>query len=260
MSILHTVNARFSAAAANYDASAKVQQGAAEKLLALLPEALSPRRMLDLGCGSGQLTRRLRARWPAAEIHAVDVAAGMIAEARRRSTDNTHWSLADISTFSASDPFDLVASNCALHWLYPIEQGLQNVSALVSRGGLLACSVMLQGTLKELHASRRRAAPTKLPTAAMPSRELMETLLWQNGFTVVQARDEEFLETFASAHDALRKIHDQGLTGGALSRGRLPLTRGELAKLEQTYADEFRMSDGSIPATYRVGYFLAEKT
>ena len=261
MTVIRSINARFSAAASGYDSGADVQKEAAAKLVSMMPDLSTSSRILDLGCGSGQLTQRLRARWPHAEIHAVDIAEGMIAEARARTTEDgrLRWIVGNAMTYKDSELFDLVASNCALHWLFPLEAGLRHVASLVARGGTLACSVMLHGTLRELHESRRQASPNKSPLATMPSGELIETLLWQNGLTVVQTSTAERRDSSTSARSVLRTVHNQGFTGGALSRGRLPLTRGEINRLEQIYNEQFRQSDGTVSVTYRVGHFIAEK-
>ncbi|MCT6015934.1 malonyl-[acyl-carrier protein] O-methyltransferase BioC, partial [Pseudomonas aeruginosa] len=47
------VAASFSRAAASYDAVAELQRGVGESLLSALPEGFSPRRWVDLGCGTG---------------------------------------------------------------------------------------------------------------------------------------------------------------------------------------------------------------
>src|SRR5262245_43194213 len=111
MSVIKTINARFSAAAPGYDISAAVQKSAAEKLAALIP-ALTPRHILDIGCGTGQLTCLLRRRWPVSEIVALDAATGMIEQARIRTAGDTQtkWLVADITKFTPATPFDLVAS------------------------------------------------------------------------------------------------------------------------------------------------------
>lgn len=251
-------SARFSAAAPHYDREAGVQRAAARAVLNLVPTDLRPDRILDLGCGSGQLTALLLERWPDAHVVAVDAAPGMIAEAKRRfaGEDRIRWVEADAAQFQPDPPCPLVVSNCALHWLHPLENGLRHTASLVARGGVLACSVMLRGTLRELHAARHRAAPAKPPMALMPSMEYLEAVWSQEGLTILDAHREERRLFAGAVSDILAGLRLTGVTGGPLSRGPAPLTRSELKALEKAYPRE---PDGRVAATYVVGYILAER-
>ena len=57
---------------------------ASASLLSALPEGFSPRRWVDLGCGTGHFSRALKRRFGAAEGLAVDIAEGMLRHARAR--------------------------------------------------------------------------------------------------------------------------------------------------------------------------------
>ncbi len=85
------VAASFSRAAASYDAVAELQRGVGESLLSALPEGFSPRRWVDLGCGTGYFSRALERRFGAAEGLAVDIAEGMLRHARARRRQPFHW-------------------------------------------------------------------------------------------------------------------------------------------------------------------------
>src|ERR1700690_1814843 len=54
------------------------------RVLALIPADFVPANILDIGCGTGRLLRRMHARWPAAHLVGVDVAEGMVAKARQQ--------------------------------------------------------------------------------------------------------------------------------------------------------------------------------
>ncbi len=74
---------RFGRAAAHYEAQAGVQARMADALLSLWGGRAAPARVLEFGCGTGLLTRRLRARFPDALHVATDAASGMLEHARR---------------------------------------------------------------------------------------------------------------------------------------------------------------------------------
>ncbi|HEX5449001.1 MAG TPA: class I SAM-dependent methyltransferase [Gaiellaceae bacterium] len=71
---------------------------------------LTPRRILDLGTGTGAAARAMAKRWPDAEILGVDASKGMLAEARAHaSSDHERYELGDASKLAVADAaFDLV--------------------------------------------------------------------------------------------------------------------------------------------------------
>lgn len=75
-------------------------------------------RIVDLGCGPGQLTEVLRDRWPEASIVGVDNDRAMIERARaEHAGPGIDYHHADIDRWQPDDQVDLVFSNAALHWL-----------------------------------------------------------------------------------------------------------------------------------------------
>lgn len=76
--------------------------------------ATDPRRVVDLGCGPGNLTETLAERWPGAVLEAVDSSAEMVAAARERGIDAT---VGDVSAWAPAPDTDVVISNATLHWI-----------------------------------------------------------------------------------------------------------------------------------------------
>ena len=253
-----SVRARFSAAAATYDAHSSIQLEAGRRLLGLL-EGLSPRRILEVGCGTGVFTDLLARRFPEAGIHGIDISERMAAEARRRFQGNGRlgFEAADALAFRSQERFDLIASNASLHWIRPLDAGLRNLADHLAPGGVLAFSIMLDGTLRELHAVRLHVAPSKPPLARMPASADVERALEAEGLHVLRASEESLEARASSAAEILSVLHRQGLTGGVYSRGARPLTRGELAALCRQY-DALHRGPGGVPATYRIGLFAAK--
>lgn len=121
---------------AHYLAFADQRLRPAVELLARVPAA-SPRRVVDLGCGAGNVTALLRERWPDAEVEGIDRSPEMLTRAR---TDHPElrFSLADIGTWAAKETVDVVYSNAALHWLDDHDRLLPRLLGQVSPGGFLA--------------------------------------------------------------------------------------------------------------------------
>lgn len=95
------------------------------------------RRIADLGCGPGNSTAVLRARWPEAEVTGVDSSPAML-ETARRSDATVRWIEADLATWAPDRPFDLVFSNAALHWLPDHAALFPRLFGYVAEGGAFA--------------------------------------------------------------------------------------------------------------------------
>src|SRR6201992_4409793 len=76
--------------------------------------AQQPRRVVDLGCGPGNLTLQLARRWPHAVVEGVDSSPEMVAAARERGVDAA---VADLRTWTPQPDTDVALSIAALHWV-----------------------------------------------------------------------------------------------------------------------------------------------
>ena len=101
--------------------------------------AITPKRIVDLGCGPGNSTAVLAQRWPDAALAGMDSSPAMI-EAARKTDLQVQWSIGEIEAWSM-DPgmaADLVFSNAALHWVADHPRLLPALLKRVSAGGALA--------------------------------------------------------------------------------------------------------------------------
>lgn len=111
-------------------------------LLALV-RARPNMRVIDLGCGTGELTRTLHQKLAAASTLGIDDSGHMLERARLDGAEGLHFEQREIRAFarSTTDRFDLVFSNAALQWLPDHEQLLGEVAALLDSGGQLAVQI-----------------------------------------------------------------------------------------------------------------------
>ena len=81
--------------------------------------AEAPRRVVDLGCGTGQLTAALAERWPDADVEGVDSSQAMLDAARSSGAGlaNLRFTLGDIVHWEPADDVDVLVSNAALQWV-----------------------------------------------------------------------------------------------------------------------------------------------
>lgn len=95
-------------------------------------------RVLDLGCGTGELTAQLHAQLRARHTIGIDSSPTMLARSATWAGPEMRFEKADIGRVRISPPRDLVFSNAALHWLAHHEGLLPHIVEQVARGGQLA--------------------------------------------------------------------------------------------------------------------------
>ncbi|VGO16786.1 Malonyl-[acyl-carrier protein] O-methyltransferase [Pontiella desulfatans] len=247
---------RFSAAAETYDRHARPQLALAQSVVSMLPE-IYPEQILELGSGTGQLTRLLTQRFPEVLIDAVDVAEKMILHSRAKFAKFPHinWIVGDAQTYWGGDRYPLIVSSSALHWVADLPKTCENIFECLEPGGTLALGMMLRGTLKELHELRESIAPEKTPDLTLPTYEETKACLQEAGFHLQRRKHSEEEIVYDDAKAFLKAIHEQGVTGGKVSTGNAPLNRSELSQLVADYQDAYA-SDGGVYATYETATFL----
>ena len=101
-----------------------------------------PRTIVDLGCGSGELTATLAERWPEAHIIGVDNSPEMIERARQHAIEGRlAFEQADLASWKPEEPLDLIVSNAALQWVGNHERLLPELAGMIAPGGVLAFQV-----------------------------------------------------------------------------------------------------------------------
>nr|MDQ3936710.1 class I SAM-dependent methyltransferase [Actinomycetota bacterium] len=89
---------------------------------------LAPRRILDVGTGTGAAALWLARRFEQADVLGVDVAAEMVERARAKAVERVRFELADTHAAVGEGPFDLVAHlNCPVLF--------DDVAAALAEGG-----------------------------------------------------------------------------------------------------------------------------
>ncbi|WP_165355247.1 class I SAM-dependent methyltransferase [Nocardioides oleivorans] len=107
----------------------------------LAPLGLAPRRVLDLGAGTGQTARMLGASYPAADLTLVDVSPAMIEEARRAFPSAEHV-VADAADFLRDAPgeWDLIVVVGVLELVPDMFEVLERAATRLAPGGHLLAS------------------------------------------------------------------------------------------------------------------------
>ncbi len=255
------IQIRFSRAAGSYDNYAIVQSEVARRLAAKLPaadEKADIKTILEIGCGTGNFTELLTARFPAAKIVALDFSPEMIARARHKLQGKTvEFVCAEGERFlqeARGKSFDLVTSNGSLQWFSDIDNALHNIGRILTDGGSMSCSIFGPESLKELGQGlqAQQCLTESLAAQTFPRQEKLQKVMQRN-FQKAEIVQEIIEKEYSSAHDLLLHIKKTG-TAGWQHKVRHPLTPSRVSKLDEWFTRTY----GSCRVTYQV-FFLQGK-
>ncbi|HLJ87691.1 MAG TPA: methyltransferase domain-containing protein [Candidatus Angelobacter sp.] len=105
---------------------------------AVSPESPWPKRIVDLGCGSGELTKHLAERWPDASVLGIDSSQEMLAKAQVLAQPPRLVFMEKEIQAWVPEAADFIVSNAALQWVPNHEAILVKIAAIVPAGGVLA--------------------------------------------------------------------------------------------------------------------------
>ena len=171
-------------------------------------------RVVDLGCGTGELTRELHETLGAVQTIGVDSSENMLARARSFSADALQFRSGTIESFAADEPVDLLFSNAAFHWVPQHEQLIARLTQSLSDGGQLA----VQMPANDTHASHRIAAQVAEEFGIAPRPDFMLSpdgyaeLLYRLGYKRQHVRLQAYGHELPSSADVVEWVRGALLT------------------------------------------------
>ena len=247
------VGARFGAAARHYDDHAPVQRITAERLasdIALLPLPRYPR-ILEIGCGTGLLTRALARRLGPADWTVTDIAPGMLAAAQRQPPlpGTFRYQLLDGEhPEGLPGGYDLICSSLAVQWFSDLNAGLGRLAALLAPGGRLAVATLAAGTFQEWRAAHVAAGLD----AATPAYPRAGAIHPDVGDLTGSVRAERLLHNHPDGLHFLKGLKGIGATTPA--PGSKPLSAGGLRRVLAAFDRQ------GATVTYHLAYGMWKKS
>lgn len=236
---------RFEQAASTYDSEALMQKSVASSLwkLTLLHAALDvDSQVLEVGCGTGLLTRQLYERFNSENIRLWDIA--MCPDG----IDKTHFTRCDaevaIKSVSPAS-FDLIISASTLQWFNSPSTFIADAVKTLRPGGVLAVSTYGPNMCGEL----RQAG---YAVCNYPSLDSLLSLLDPDSTEVFEAADDTIFQQFDSPCDVIRHLRLTGVN--ALSRRPIPP-----AQMRGILANYPLDADGKATLTFNPIYCIIKK-
>ena len=256
------VAASFAAAAHSYDDVAVLQRQTADELidhLALIK--IEPQTVVDLGAGTGRNLPLLKQHYPAAKLLAVDIAPAMLKQCQQRMRQglkrfwpdkSVHYLAGDAEALPLSDnSVDLLYANLALQWC-DLAAAFAEIQRVLKPGGLLMFTTLGPDTLQELRLSWASVDDYPHINQFLDMHDVAEAMQHSGLQDAVLDVDRHQL----GYNDVMQMMRDLKLLG---ARNQLPgrrrsLTGKQALKNMQAAAEQFRLADGQLPATYEVIY------
>ena len=250
----------FNAHAANYADAAKVQHEIGERLFERLHYLkIKPRYVLDIGCGPGLFSQRLKKYYPQAHIIGVDLAFEMLKRAKSNQGLWRKWGLvnADMTALPfAAGFFDVVFANQVIHWANPLSAVMSELNRVMSSEGCLMFSTLGPDTFCEIRSAfatvDQHAHVIDFPDMhdigdALLSEYFLDPVVDMEMLTAHYGSLPALLQALKTVGRNINPARNRGLTGKQSWRG------FEQAMLAQA------TPDGKYPLTYEIVYGHAWK-
>jgi malonyl-CoA O-methyltransferase len=243
----------FDRASTSYDAAAALQDRVRDELLERLDELkIEPRAVLDLGAGTGHGTRALKRRHPKAVVVAVDIAPGMLAQARQQSRWLRRFERVRADAYAlpfADGAFDLVFSNLMLQWCDDLDAVFAEIARVLKPGGLLLFSTFGPGTLAELREAWAAGDASNHVNHFFDPHALGSALMHaQLGEPVLDV--DRIVAGYPDVMTLMRELKAIGAHNVTQGRARGLTGRRRLCAMTRAYENLRR--DGKIPATWEI--------
>ena len=128
----------FSHAAFNYDALTTLHKTIGRELVRKVVAKDPCRRVLDVGCGTGYITKKMKFYFPDAEIFGLDLAEGMLAQAQRQLLEeDIRWVQADAAALPfGQEKFDIIISNLSYQWVSNLSSAFVSCHRTLTKDGI----------------------------------------------------------------------------------------------------------------------------
>lgn len=235
---------------AQYDISATVQRNIAEQLDTALGQhcpGLTVHRALEIGIGTGFLTRLITDRYPEAEWYFNDLTPAAFdwipAGLRQASTLP-----GDAESISYPQRLDLIASASALQWFDHLAAFFTKARHVMHPGAVLAVATFTDGHFAEL--TRATGTTMQYPTSGQ-----LNTMVMNAGFTLLHSRDWTQTQHFNSARELLSHLRCTGVNGRSTATIRTP---SQLHSFETQYRQATPHPNNQLPLTYKATIIIAQ--
>ena len=252
----------FSNAALQYEALTSLHKEIGRELVGRVRNMDGIKTVLDVGMGTGWLTRKLAYSFPDSKVVGLDFAPGMI-EAAKKQNEGFQIIQADACQLPfQSNAFDLIVSNLAYQWVHNQSLAFGQAYSILKPGGRIFLTMFGHETLSELFLSLENSLEEKDGKTALPipihrlaTRTQMRRVLVHAGFTELELDYEHIRVHFP---DMMSLIQWTKEIGANRLEKEIFVGKGLFLRAGQYYDQNFRDRFG-IYGTFEVIWIGAKK-
>lgn len=231
----------------DYHAAATVQAESARRLAEMLAEdGAGPRigRGFEFGCGTGHLTRALRARFAFDAFEAND----LLPEAAAHLPAGVLFRAGPVEDLALDGAYELIASGATIQWIADPRALLARLAGHLAPGGRLLLGAFGRGHFREA-AALGRPAPLFYADAGEWAG------LMPDGMTLRAVEARPVVLGFDDLPQLLRHLRATGVTGNA----RAGWGRTAMRAAEARWRADHALPDGRLALTYAPVHLLAAR-
>lgn len=256
MQIVQEIVSTFSKHIDSYDNCAQIQHHAATVLSKQLPgvvQSVADGPVLEIGCGTGILTRQLLNLLPDRRIVVSDASPDMVSFCRSRlqlehgsTPPNVKFAVLNGQNIEQPDHYGLIVSSFTLQWFLDLSAGIHNLLSCLKPGGTLLFSLPISGSFPEWQEMCRQSEISCTLNALPKASEIDACAWWHNYQRKLIV--EDVTVTYPSALLFFRSLKELGADTNIAAQSN---TAADLRRLLKHWDKQY--PDG-IQITYKILY------
>ncbi|HBO38764.1 MAG TPA: malonyl-[acyl-carrier protein] O-methyltransferase BioC [Pasteurellaceae bacterium] len=239
----------FSSALSQYDQAASVQKAIVQQLMVLLRATQRAEfdNVLEIGCGTGQLTRALAGNYSIKQWDINDLCDVREFIHPLLASQNYRFHQSDAEHFNFPSQYDLIATASTVQWFENIKAFVQCCAQSLKSNGLLLLSTFSPENLHEIKA---------LTNIGLNYPSLNDWQQWlMHDFDILHLEQQHLRLEFDTPQAVLRHLKQSGVTGIK----RHIWTKAGLQAFCQNYVKNYRTLNGKVALSYTPILLLAKR-
>lgn len=249
---------RFQKALSSYEDNALAQKEAVKELidnlLNIIPKGTIIPQVLEIGCGTGLLSRKIVEVFQIKNYTLNDLFEDAITIAKEQIEKDTtcHLICQDAETLDLpKEQYNLIVSSSAIQWFKNPPLFFDNMSKSLAKDGLLAISTYAPGTMKEFSTLTGKGL-------IYPKIEELKEMLSKK-YDLLKMYQREIVIPFDSPYEVLKHIKHTGVSANNTLEDLNFWTPSKLKSFVNQYQNEYKIEGTSkVSLTYKPIFILAK--